>query len=283
MEKRIIDKDWFIEPCTEAGSLWGLELTAKLHDETSQFQHIEVFETRHFGRLLVLDGFVMLTQRDNFIYHEMMTHPALFTHPDPRRVLLIGGGDCGCLRQVLKHSSVAQATQVELDERVTRVSERFFPELCAGNDDPRAELRFGDGLAWVEAAAAASYDVIIVDSTDPIGQAVRLFEAPFYGACRRVLGEEGVLVVQSESPLIQVDLIASIREQMVLAGFGQIRTLQFPQCSYPSGWWSATMAGAGSTLDGFREGDSLDTDYYNAQTHRGALAEPPFLRRALAV
>ncbi len=276
---------WFTEICDESGSAFSLRVTARLYEETSSFQHIEVYDTTHFGRLLVLDGFVMLTARDNFIYHEMMTHPVLFSHPRPRRVLIIGGGDCGCLGETLKHPEIERVEQVELDERVTRVSEQFFPELCQRNQDPRAHLHFVDGIEWIDNAAPDSYDVIIVDSTDPVGQAARLFQAPFYAACRRALGRTGILAVQSESPLVHLDLIQSIRAEMRKAGFASSSILQFPQCTYPSGWWSATLASDSTALAAFRSPDAADrpfaTRYYNADIHRAALAQPEFLRTEL--
>ncbi len=275
------DQDWFTETCDEAGTKFSLMLHRKLHAEQTPYQKIEVYETTHFGNLLVLDGFIMLSARDNFIYHEMMSHTALFTHPAPHRVLIVGGGDCGCLREVLKHSSVETAELVELDERVTRVSERYFPELCASNDDARARLVFTDGIEWVARAAAGAYDVVIVDSTDPVGQAARLFQAPFYADCRRVLGADGLLIVQSESPLIHLSLIRSIRSEMRKAGFDDLSTLHFPQCTYPSGWWSATLAGGRLSHAEFRERGArcrpFTTRYYNADIHRAALARPEFV------
>ena len=117
------DSDWFTEHCTENGSAFTLQVNEKLHDETTPFQRIEIYSTTHFGKLMVIDGFVMLTGRDNFLYHEMMAHPALFTHPDPQHVVIIGGGDCGTLREVLKHPGVKHVVQVEIDERVTQLSE----------------------------------------------------------------------------------------------------------------------------------------------------------------
>jgi len=262
-----------------------LKVVDKLHDEQSPYQRIEVYETTKFGRLLTLDGLVMLTGRDNFIYHEMMTHPALFTHHGPRRVLIIGGGDCGCLLEILKHPGVELAEQVELDERVTRVCEQFFPELCAANNDPRARLHFTDGIEWVARARAGTYDVIIIDSTDPVGQAARLFQAPFYADCHRALTDKGVLAVQSESPLLHQNLIRSIHTEMRQSGFKGTTTLQFAQCTYPSGWWSATL-GTRSGNTGFRVQDAraktFSTLYYNADIHLGALALPSFLDQALS-
>lgn len=277
--------NWFTERATEGGLALSLRTAQRLHHEQSEFQTIEVYETTDFGNLMVIDGYVMLTGRDNFLYHEMMTHPALYTHAHARRVAVVGGGDCGTLREVLKHPEVEEATQVELDERVTRVSEQFFPELCESNGDPRATLRFGDGIAWMADAAADSLDVIIVDSTDPIGPAEGLFNQPFYESCLAALGNGGILVQQSESPLIHRDLIRSMHEHMRAAGFNAVRTFTFPQPTYPSGWWSGTMARKGANLDGFRERAASDrpfrTEYYSAAVHRASLELPVFLKEAL--
>lgn len=273
---------WFTEILSDSGIAFSLKSRGRLHEERSAYQRIEVYDTETFGRLMVIDGCVMLSQRDNFLYHEMLAHPALYTHADPRSVLIIGGGDCGTLREVLKHESVVAAVQVEIDERVTRVAERFFPELCASNDDPRAELRFTDGIRWVAEAAPESYDVIIVDSTDPVGPAEGLFRRPFFESCLRSLRAGGILVQQSESPLLHVDIIKRMRREMRAAGFGSVLTLNFPQCVYPSGWWSATMAGKGNPLTNIREQEIADkgfaTRYYNLAIHQAAIAQPEFFR-----
>ena len=278
-----LDQNWYTEQWAGEGSAISLKVHKKLHDEQSPYQRIEIYETERFGRLMTLDGLVMVTDRDNFVYHEMMSHPALYTHPDPKRVLIIGGGDCGTLREVLKHPGVALAEQVELDERVTRVAEQFFPDLTAANNDPRARLHFADGIAWVAQTKPASYDVIIVDSTDPVGPAAGLFSVEFYRNCARALGVSGVLVGQSESPLFHPDLIRSMQRAMRDAGFGDSGTLYFPQCTYPSGWWSATLGCKGGALAGFREthgAQLVPTRYYHSDLHRAALVPPRFLRDA---
>ena len=156
-----LDQNWFTEICKEGGSAFSLALKEKLHEEQSDFQKIEIYSTTHFGNLMVIDGFVMLTALDNFLYHEMMSHPALFTHAGPKRVVIIGGGDCGTLHEVLKHASVEHVLQAEIDERVTRLSEQYFPELCVSNNDPRAEFHFGDGIRWMKEASPGSIDVVI--------------------------------------------------------------------------------------------------------------------------
>jgi len=278
---------WFNELNAQDGSAFSLKYTAKIHEEQTAFQKIEVYHTEGFGNLMVIDGFIMLTQRDNFLYHEMMAHPVLFTHPDPKRVLIIGGGDCGTLREVLRHPSIEKVEQVDIDEGVTRAAEIFFPELCESNSDARAALHFTDGLKWVKQATAGSYDIIIVDSTDPIGPAEGLFGVAFYRDCLAALSSDGILVHQSESPLLHLKLTTAMRQAMKDAGFADLSTLLFPQPTYPSGWWSCTMARKQGHFDGFREQDAqtrpFATRYYSEAIHHAALVLPPFVKAAFGV
>ncbi|MDT8448705.1 MAG: polyamine aminopropyltransferase [Wenzhouxiangellaceae bacterium] len=270
------NEQWFTEVCREAGSAESWRIEEHLAHEKTPYQTIDVYRTSHWGNLMVIDGFVMLTSRDNFLYHEMLAHPALFSHPDPARVAIIGGGDCGTLHQVLAHGDVRRVVQCEIDERVTRLSEQHFPELCARNEDERAELVFDDGLAWIRNTAPGSLDVIIVDSTDPIGPAEGLFGPVFVADCFAALADGGILVQQSESPLLHRHLIAGIRQNMERAGFETIRTLGFPQPCYPSGWWSCTQARKHGVLappEAARfTASGIATRYYNPEVHRGALA-----------
>ncbi|MDH5517067.1 MAG: polyamine aminopropyltransferase [Gammaproteobacteria bacterium] len=278
-----LDQSWFSEPQPNSGSAFSLQITEKLHEEQSEFQKIEIFQTTHFGKLMVIDGYIMLTDRDNFIYHEMMSHPVLFTHPNPENVLIIGGGDCGTLREVLKHDSVKLAQQIDIDERVTRLSEIYFPALCDSNNDPRAELYFDDGIKWVKDAADDSYDIIIVDSTDPIGPGEVLFSTEFYRHCQRVLKPGGLLVQQSESPLLHLDsILMPMHQRLQQAGHTETLSFNFPQCVYPSGWWSCTVGG-NTPLHQFREADAKNktfpTLYYNAEIHKAAMALPEFMKK----
>lgn len=283
-----LDATWFSEICAEAGTAFSLQQSEKLVEEQTPFQKIEIYQTSGFGRLMVIDGFIMLSDRDNFLYHEMMSHPALYSHAAPKRVLIIGGGDCGTLREVLKHPDIESCVQVEIDERVTRLSEEYFPALCTANQDPRADFKFVDGIQWVKDAEAGSYDVIIVDSTDPIGPAEGLFTEAFYRECHRALGQGGILVQQSESPLLHANtIIGPMHEAMSAAGFNVTRSAYFPQCVYPSGWWSATMAQRDVEQFSFREQDARNkpftSEYYNADIHIGAMAQPEFMRRKLGL
>ncbi len=276
-----LDNTWFTETYPQDGAAFSFKIKAKLHEEQTPYQHIEIYDTEGFGKLMVIDGCVMLTDRDNFLYHEMMSHPVLYAHRAPKNVMVIGGGDCGTLREALKHPGVEEAWQVEIDERVTRLAEQYFPELCSANDDPRARLYFGDGIQWLKDADPGSLDVIIVDSTDPVGPAEGLFNEAFYRNCHRALRADGILVGQSESPLFHLALIESMHQAMRAAGFDHTRTLTFPQCVYPSGWWSATLAGKGVDPLQFREQDArsktFETRYYTASIHKAALVAPAFM------
>lgn len=282
MSQRLDPEQWFTEVFEPAGSAFSLRVRQHLHSEQTPFQQIDIYDTQGFGKLMVIDGFIMLSSRDNFLYHEMLSHPALFTHPAPKRVLIIGGGDCGTLREVLRHPDVEHVHQVDIDERVTRLAEEYFPELCESNRDPRAGLYFEDGIKWVADAADASYDVIIVDSTDPVGPGEVLFSEEFYRHCRRVNGEAGLLVQQSESPLFHLELLTTMHKAMRAAGYGRTQTLTFPQPVYPSGWWSATLAG-NTELTAFRQRDvenrAFVTRYYNHRIHSAALALPEFVEQ----
>ncbi len=281
-----LDAHWFTEIHEDAGSAFSLRIRKKVAAEQTPYQHIDVFETTDFGHFMVIDGCTMVSSRENFIYHEMMTHPVLYTHAAPQHVVIIGGGDCGTLREVLRHPEVESAVQVEIDERVTRLAEQYFPELCELNDDPRAALIFGDGIQWIKNAAAESLDVIIIDSTDPIGPAEGLFSQPFYEDCLHALRPGGMIVQQSESPLLHLHILRAMHTALRAADYADVKTLQFPQMIYPSGWWSATIARKGEKIAGLREADvakkPFETKYYNAEIHRAAFVLPTFLRDALA-
>ncbi len=277
----------FTEVCRECGTAFSLLDSQCLADVQTANQRIQVYATGKFGHAMMIDSCIMLTSRDNYIYHEMLVHPALYSHPRPQQVVIIGGGDCGSLREVLRHDVVERVTQVELDEAVTRHSERYFPELCASNDDPRAELVFGDGIEWLANVPTGSVDVIIVDSTDPIGPAEGLFRAPFFGDCRRALRGHGLLVQQSESPFFHIDsVIRPMHRAMREAGFETVKLFHFPQPTYPSGWWSVSIATNGADLNFVREAQAAAEcdryEYYHPAIHRAAQVLPQTIARKLA-
>lgn len=277
----IDNKKWFTEIHEKNGSAFSLRITKKLAEEVSPYQKIEIYETEKFGNLMTIDGFYMLSTFDNFLYHEMMSHPVLFTHANPKNIVIIGGGDCGTLQQVLLHKEVESVTQIDIDKKVTELAEKYFKELCSSNHDPRANIKFDDGVKWMQEAKSASVDVIIVDSTDPIGPGEGLFNKAFYTECRRVLRNDGLLIQQSESPLYHLNtILLPMKQAMQQGGFETTRTIFFPQPVYPSGWWSATIAGRGD-LASFREdaakNKNFKTKYYNKDIHKSALACPEFM------
>lgn len=273
---------WFTECASEAGFAFSLKVKAKVFEQQSPFQKVEVYDTEQWGKLMVIDGYVMLTTRDNFLYHEMMSHPALFTHAEPKKAVIIGGGDCGTLREVLKHPDIEKVWQIDIDEVVTRAAEQHFPELCESNNDPRAELLWIDGIKWVKDAEPESVDIVIVDSTDPVGPAKGLFSEDFYRNVHRMLRPGGLVVAQSESPLVHMRILKEMHACMRGAGFDDVKTLQFPQPVYPTGWWSATMAMKGGKIDGFRESAArskpFKTRYYTPEIHRAAFCMPQFFQ-----
>ena len=276
------------EWCNEinADAAIGLKIKKRLASKQSDFQLVEIFETESFGNLMMLDGCTMVSTRENFLYHEMMSHPALFSHPCPKNVVIIGGGDCGTLREVLRHPEVETAHQIDIDQVVTEMAEQYFPELCESNDDPRANILFDDGIKYMADAEDESIDVIIVDSTDPVGPGEGLFNHAFYANCLRALKQDGIFVQQSESPLLHLPLLTEMREAMTEVGFSDLQHVNFPQMIYPSGWWSSTLAKKSGAFSGFREQEAQiaaerwQLNYYNADIHNGAVALPNFLKRA---
>ncbi|HEX9841213.1 MAG TPA: polyamine aminopropyltransferase, partial [bacterium] len=201
-------EDWFIEKHTPYAGL-SLAVTARLHDQQSAFQRIEVLETPEYGRLLLLDGCVMLTDRDEFVYHEMIAHPALLLHPRPERVLIVGGGDGGSVREVVRHDTVQSVELVEIDEAVIATARQWFPALSERLDDPRVSIHCEDGFAYLE-SHAHRYDVILVDSIDPVGEAAKLFTGEFYGLVRDALRPGGVAEFQSESPYFNGEVLRQV-------------------------------------------------------------------------
>jgi spermidine synthase len=262
----------------------AVRVTRLVHEERTPYQHLEIYDTPAFGRMLVLDGAVQTTEGEEFIYHEMLAHPALCTHPHPRRVLIIGGGDGGALEEALKHP-VERATLVEIDEAVVRTSRQYLPAVAgAAFDDSRAQLVIGDGIAYV-GETAERFDVVLVDSTDPQGPAVGLFSPDFYATIGRRLTPNGILVVQSGSAVYQRDLIRSVRRTL-RPFFAVVRTYVATVVEYPGTLWSFTLGSLGpdplavpaeaiaSRTTGF------GLRYYTPLSHQAAFAPPPFLREA---
>jgi spermidine synthase len=260
-------------------------VTRRLHDEQTPYQYLEVYESPLLGRMLVLDGAVQTTEGDEFIYHEMLAHPALCTHPSPRRVLIIGGGDGGALEEALKHP-IEAATLVEIDDAVVRAS-RTYLGAVAGDafDDPRSALVIGDGIAYAR-ETPDRFDVVLVDSTDPEGPATGLFSAEFYAQLALRLTPGGLIAVQSGSAVYQHDLIRTVRGRL-RAAFPIVRTYLADVVAYPGVVWSFTVGSLGPdplavTSDEIaRRIRGVALRYYTPAGHHAAFDLPPYLRAAL--
>jgi spermidine synthase len=277
--------EWITDPGGD-GFAHVYRVEAILHDSRSAYQHIRVIENKDFGRMLVLDDAVQTTERDEFIYHELLSHVPILSHPSPQRLLIIGGGDGGLLREALRHP-LTHATMVEIDGEVIEVTRRLIPSIPGGAfGDPRTRLLVEDGIRFVR-ETTESFDVALVDSTDPKGPSLVLFTTEFYGHLARVLGTAGVLAVQSGSPLYQQDVIALVRGNMA-PHFRWVRTYVGAVPTYPGVLWTFTVGtqtrdpAALDEAELSRRMAGIATRYYTPAAHRHLFAPPPFLRGVIA-
>ncbi len=252
------------------------KITESLKVEQTEIQHLAVVNTEQFGKMLLLDGMVMTSDADEFVYHEMIANIALNSHPDPQSILIIGGGDGGALREAVRHPLVKRAILVEIDGQVVEASQQFFPELSGAFDNPKATLVLADGIQYVK-EHHHEFDIIIVDSTEPVGPAVELFSPEFYRACSAALKDDGMLVVQSESPFINADVI-----KMAYGAIEQIFSLtklylaNIP--TYPSGLWSFTIGSKKHDPEEIVSSPGYRLKYYNEDIHKAAFKLPNFVR-----
>lgn len=263
---------------------FGLRINSVLYSGQSEHQKIEVLDTVQFGRVLVLDGVFMTSEADEHFYHEMLAHPAMTTAPAIRRVLLIGGGDGGTIREVLRHPEVERLTVVEIDGQVVEVSRRLLSTIGTAWEDPRLELIIDDGIAYARDADVEPYDVILLDGCDPVGPSEGLFNASFYRGCARLLRPDGVFALQSETPVLLEDvfleIVRTLQDIFVTARpyFGTVPL-------YSAGMWTWTYAT--HTVDPLAIIDhraariETFTKYYNREIHLAAFAIPNNLRAAL--
>jgi len=268
----------------------GLTIGLKklLFSKQSEYQLVEVYETDTWGNLMTIDGMVMLSERDEFVYHEMLAHVPMFTHPKPKRVLIIGGGDGGTAREVLKHNSVIHVDMVEIDKTVVDASKKHFPNV-GDFENPKLNVLYEDGIAFIQ-NVKNPYDVIIIDGSDPVGPAEGLFEKDFYQYCKNALTPNGVLSTQTESPWVE-----SYHPSMKKV-FGALDDL-FPIANmylsfiplYPAGMWSMGLASmGGSPLDDkvIKRIQSVSKllsslKYYNSDVHSASFALPNFVSKII--
>lgn len=272
--------DWAVEK-TEDFMEVRYKNDKTLFSDRSEFQKVEVVQTRWHGKMLLNDDLVMLTEKDEFVYHDMISHIPLFTHPEPKKVLVIGGGDGGSAREVLRHQNVEKCVMVEIDKMVVDACLEHIPqtsEVLKGH--PRLELIIGDGVKFVK-ETKEKFDVIIVDSTDPIGPAQPLFGSEFYEDVFNCLSDDGIVVSQGESPWYNVPIQKSMME-VISMQFPFVRMYQFGNLTYPGGAWCFTYASKG--LDpqkdfkkGRVENSGLKFKYYTPELHTAAFALPQFL------
>lgn len=244
----------------------------------TQYQHLLILQSRYFGRMLVLDGVVQLTERDEHFYHEMLTQVVLHAHPDPADVLIIGGGDGGSLREVLKHRSVKRVQMVELDRGVIEASREFLPTLSTGFADPRANVLENKGEEFL-ARTGDRYDVVIMDSTDPVGPAANLFADECLAGAASVLKDDGMFVAQTESLHFHAAFVRDVQQRMKRF-FKIVDLFTVPLATYGGNWWSFSI---GSKVHDPREPRrqcTVPTKYYAEDVHRQAFL-PPSLKRRL--
>jgi spermidine synthase len=260
-----------------------------LFKEQSPFQLVRVLESPSHGKFLALNNMVMCTERDEHHYHEMIVHPVMQTHPKPQNVLVIGGGDGGTVRELFKYP-VDKVTMVEIDEAVVRASKLHLPTIASEFNNPKLELLIDDGIEFVKNAKAGSYDVIIVDGSDPVGPAEGLFTAAFYNDCKRALRDDGMLVTQGESPLFHEKAFADLNHCLKgIFGRDSTHTLLFFAPTYPTGMWSHQIASKGKLNPAcdFDENKSrsftreFKLRYYNPGVHKAAFELPGFVRELL--
>lgn len=278
---------WFSEFHAPDAKL-SILVKEQLYSEQTPFQKIDFFDSETFGKFFTLDGLIMITEKDEFIYHEMISNVPMAVNPDIKKVLIIGGGDGGTAREVCRFKTVEQVDMVEIDERVVRLCQKYFPQTaCALDNDPRINLIFGDGLKLVQDAPEGAYDLILVDSTDPLGPGEGLFTTEFYRNCYRALNDKGILINQHESPYYKEYAYEMRRAHKKLASVFSIATVyQFYMPTYSSGHWLFGFASKG--LDPVKDADfkrwsefGLQNRYYNPGVHLGAFALPNYVQEEL--
>ena len=272
---------WFSEAHSENVKL-SIRVNRQLYSGQSEFQRIDVFESPDLGRFLTLDGYVMLTEKDEFIYHEMITHVPMAVHPCPLRILVIGAGDGGVIRELTRYDAVESIDMVEIDEQVVAVCKEYLPRTACSYDDPRLTIFYQDGLKFIR-GCREEYDIIIVDSTDPFGPGEGLFTKEFYGNCWGALKEDGIMVNQHESPFYDNDAIAMMRaHKRIVASFDISRVYQAHIPTYPSGHWLFGFASKKyHPVRDLRvrawQALGLETRYYNTNLHKGAFYLPNYV------
>jgi len=276
---------WFSERHTP-NVKFSIRVERQLYYGQSDFQRIDVFESKEFGRILILDGYIMLTEKDEFIYHEMMTHVPMSVHPAVEHVLVIGGGDGGVIRELTRYDTIKKIDVAEIDPLVVEVCRQYLPQTAGKLDDPRVNIYFEDGLKFMRSKKDI-YDLIIVDSTDPFGPGEGLFTREFYGNCYKALHDDGIMVNQHESPFYTEDAKAcQLAHQHIIENFPISRLYQAHIPTYPSGHWLFGFASKKyHPVHDLQAADwnklGIKTRYYTTNLHVGAFALPAYVEEFL--
>ena len=277
---------WYTENHTE-NVKFSIRVDRQLASEQSDFQRIDIFESQEFGKILTLDGYLMVTEKDEYIYHEMITHIPMATNPDIRKVLVIGAGDGGTVRELTKYNCIEKIDMVEIDEMVVELCKKYIPQTACKLDDPRVNIHFQDGLRFVRSAEAGEYDLIIVDSTDPFGVGEGLFTKEFYGNCYKALSDDGILVNQHESTFYSSYANSMKRaHSRIKQFFPTALVYQAHIPTYPSGHWLFGFASKKYDPRTDLKADwwnslGIKTRYYNTILHQGCFAIPKNVRDEL--
>ncbi len=276
---------WFSEKHTPSVK-FSIQVDRQLYCGQSEFQRIDIFDSKEFGRFLTLDGYMMLTEKDEFIYHEMMVHIPMAVHPAAKKVLIIGGGDGGAIRELVRYPLVEHIDLVEIDELVVEVCKKHLPQTACCFNDERVTIHYQDGLKFIR-RCENEYDLIIVDSTDPFGPGEGLFTKEFYGNCYKALKEDGIMVNQHESAFYLDDAVAMQRaHKRIVESFPISRVYQAHIPTYPSGHWLFGFASKKyhpiEDLKAVKwNAQGFKTRYYNTQLHVGAFALPNYVEELL--
>ncbi len=251
-----------------------------LYKGKSQFQELMVIKNPYYGKMLILDDVVQITERDEFFYHEMLTHVVMHAHPGPKKVIVIGGGDGGVVREVLKHKTIEKVYFVEIDEEVINVSRKFFPDVSSGIDDPRVEIKIMDGADFVAKRKAADIDAVIIDSTDIIGFARTLFTPEFFTAVKNCLSDQGMFVTHTESLHFHKDMVIEIQEALKKI-FSLVDLYTTPIATYPGNWWAFAVASKGASPRELKNRAKIKTKYYSSEIHQQSFVPKGFYEKLM--
>lgn len=278
---------WYTDNHTD-NVRFSMKVEKQLFSEKSYFQQIEILKTKDYGKVLVLDGELFTTERDEFVYHEMVVHVPMAVHPDIKTVLVIGGGDGGTVRELTKYDTIETIDVAELDSKLVEVSRQYLPELSAKLDDPRVSIYFEEGIRFAR-MVRDKYDLIIVDCADPYGPAEGLFTREFYGVCWNALKSDGILINQHESPFYrQHAKSVQLAHRNIQSAFECSMIYQCHIPSYPSGHWLFGFASKKyHPIDDMNKEEwkrkGIKTKYYNTDLHKGAFYLPTYVKELLGL